>query len=248
MEFHLAEKDLHSDFLPTGPVDMNLVVHAPEYMGEDLFDLCSSEEEIRKASVQMALETLAKTRTLAPYFKGTPKVILHPGAMSMQQKLDRNCLEKSLSESIHELKAATNGLENLEVLLENLPPYPWYFGGEWKGNYFMSPDEIDAFCSRHNLKICLDTSHAALFCNAKDLELSKFIETVLPHTSHVHFGDAYGLDGEGMQIGEGDIDFEKIMPAFRDFEGTWVPEIWRGHLNDGKGFLTALKRLAKLGL
>ena len=79
--------------------------------------------------------------------------------------------------------------------------------------------------------------------NSKGKNLSKFIRTVKPYIRHIHFADAYGLDGEGVPIGEGDIDFARIMPLFADYEGTWVPEIWRGHLNRGQGFLEALIKL-----
>jgi hypothetical protein len=33
------------------------------------------------------------------------------------------------------------------------------------------------------------------------------------------------------------------MPLFAGYEGTWVPEVWRGHVNKGKGFIEALIRL-----
>jgi N-acetylneuraminate synthase len=131
-----------------------------------------------------------------------------------------------------------------EVLLENLPPYPWYFGGAWKGNYFMNAEEIASFCSDSGINICFDLSHAALYCNAKNKSLCTYIKTVSPYIRHIHFADGYGLDGEGVQIGEGDIDFESIMPLFKDYRGTWVPEIWRGHLQNSKGFIEALFRLS----
>jgi sugar phosphate isomerase/epimerase len=66
---------------------------------------------------------------------------------------------------------------------------------------------------------------------------------VLPFVRHIHFADAYGLDGEGVAIGDWDIDFDRIMPLFASYEGTWVPEIWRGHIQKGKGFIQALVRL-----
>jgi N-acetylneuraminate synthase len=112
----------------------------------------------------------------------------------------------------------------------------------------MDADEIRRFCTETGYKICFDLSHAALFCNAKEKDIEEFIQTVQPYIRHIHFADAYGLDGEGVQIGEGDIDFEKIMHLFNDYTGTWVPEIWRGHLHKGKGFLEALHKLKRYDL
>ena len=164
----------------------------------------------------------------------------HPGAMSMKEKLDKNVLRASLINSVSEID--TNGVE---LLLENMPPYPWFFGGEWKGNYFMDADEILSICRETGLNIVFDLSHAAMYCNAKDKDLYEFITTVLPYTRHLHLADAYGLDGEGVQIYDGDIDFERVMPAFNGYRESWVPEIWRGHLNDGQGFLKAITILSK---
>ncbi len=239
IEFHLAENDFDIPFSPEEKIDCKLVVHAPEYLGEHLMDLCSSNEDIRQASVELVRKTVRLTHQIRRYFKGTPKVIAHPGAMSMKNKLDKERLQLALTKSLEEIRA--DGCEKeIELLFENLPPYPWYFGGQWKGNYFMDGDEITGFCQNHNLKICFDLSHAALYCNAKETDLAEMITTLLPYTSHLHLADGYGLDGEGVQFGEGDIDLETIMPLFNRFSGTWVPEVWRGHLEGGKGFLEAL--------
>jgi len=191
----------------------------------------------------MVQETINFTRSIANRYKETPKVIAHPGAMSLNEKLTKKALKKALLHSLEEIDS--NGIE---LLLENLPPYPWYFGGQWKGNYFMDADEIKTFCIETGYKICFDLSHAALYCNAKEKDLTEFTKTVKPYIRHIHFADAYGLDGEGVQIGEGDIDFDRIMPLFNDYKGTWVPEIWRGHLQKGKGFTEALAKLRKYHL
>ena len=220
-----------------------MIVHVPEYIGDRLLDLCSGSEEIRAESVKMVQKTIDLTRIMAPHFQGKPKLIVHPGAMSLSAKLNKDALRQALIQSLQEIDG-----DGVEILLENLPPYPWYFGGQWKGNYFMDADEIRSFCEETGVRICFDLSHAALYCNAKEKDLSDFILVLKPLIRHIHFADAYGLDGEGVQLGEGDIDLAKIMPLFADYQGTWVPEIWRGHLQKGKGFLEALTRLRKYSL
>ncbi len=112
----------------------------------------------------------------------------------------------------------------------------------------MDAFEIAEFCEKNGLKICYDLSHMALYCNAKKKNLKEATEVLLPYTNHLHLADGYGLDGEGVQFGEGDIALESILPLFSGFEGTWVPEVWRGHLNDGKGFFKALEYLKKFNL
>ena len=244
IEFHLAEKDFQLPFSIKEPLNMGLVVHAPEYMGERLLDICSDHEDIRQASVELAVRSIRLAHEISHFFKGRPKVIVHPGAMSMNQKLDPALLAANLSRSVADIRRLTADFDT-ELLLENLPPYPWYFGGQWKGNYFMDAAEIADFCREHTMNICYDLSHSALYCNAKEKELADEIKTLLPFTSHLHLADGYGLDGEGVQFCEGDIDLDNILPLFKGFKGTWVPEIWRGHLNQGQGFLQALAFLEK---
>ncbi|HCC53625.1 MAG TPA: hypothetical protein DEQ20_01665 [Desulfobulbaceae bacterium] len=246
IEFHLAEKDFQLPHEINEAHDCRLIVHAPEYIGDKLHDLASGSEEIRRKSVAQTLQSLAITRELTPYFQGQPKLITHPGAMSLNTKLNPETLAVALARSVREIKAAIG--DDVEFLLENLPPYPWYFGGQWKGNYFMAAEEIAAFCDQEGIKLCFDLSHAALYCNAKDTDLAEYIRLLRPYIRHIHFADAYGLDGEGMQIGEGDIDLDRIIPLFADYRGTWMPEIWRGHLDNGAGFITALQRLNKYEL
>ncbi|MBF0118050.1 MAG: N-acetylneuraminate synthase family protein [Desulfobacterales bacterium] len=243
IEFHLTEKDLEIPFELNKIYPIELIVHAPEYIGDKLFDLCSLDEKNRNASIEMAKKTRDFAANFSCYFKNTPKIIIHPGAMSLNNKLPKEPLEKNLANSLKEIQC-----ENIELLLENLPPYPWYFGGQWKGNYFIDPDEIVHFCRKNNINICFDLSHAALYTNSKEQKLTEFIKKVKPFIRHIHIADAYGLDGEGVQIGEGDIHFEEIMPLFSDYKGSWIPEIWRGHLQNGKGFIEALMKLEKYSL
>lgn len=245
VEFHLAEGDFSIPFAPEEGISCQLVVHVPEYMGENLMDLCSPDDALRRASVEVVCKTLRLTHAISCHFEQVPpKVIIHPGAMTLQTKLDAASLHDALARSMEEIRATAES-QQLELLLENLPPYPWYFGGQWKGNYFMDGNEIAPFCRRHDINICFDLSHAALYCNAKEKDLAAMVKTLLPFTRHLHLADGYGLDGEGVQFGDGTIDLDKIMPLFKDFTGSWVPEIWRGHLDQGKGFLQALKLLRR---
>ena len=58
-------------------------------------------------------------------------------------------------------------------------------------------------------------------------------------------GDARGVNGEGLQIGHGEICFEKLCELLREKcpDASFIPEIWQGHKNDGEGFWIALKEL-----
>jgi len=240
IEIHLAEKDFATAFIPEHSHRQELIIHAPEFIDGGIINLCHSDHAIRSKSVDLVQRTIALANEMSPFFQGTPKIVVHPDAVSLKEKLPKTPLRKALMQSLFEID--TTGVE---LLLENLPPYPWLFGGEWKGNFFMDPDEIVSVCNEAGLNMVFDLSHAALYCNAKGIDLKIYIQKVYPLIRHLHLADAYGVDGEGVQFGEGDIDLARIMPLFSDYTESWVPEIWRGHLNNGRAFFKAIFLISK---
>lgn len=262
LEFHLSDKDLEEP-LRGGPFAQELIVHAPEYAYRSLVDLAALDDATRKRSVESLKRTVAKVHEIASRFPGTPKLIVHPGGYSLTPHPRPRELLALLADSL-----ARVDFNGTELLVENLPPRPWFFGGEWVANLFLAADEIKAFLDAHNLKMCLDTSHAQLACNsllrssptsfplrlsgyagqvggqARGTSLVDFCRTLRPYVRHLHLSDAEGMGEEGLQIGEGQINWTDVAAVFRDYDGTITPEIWQGHLEGGKGFLLALERLS----
>jgi len=64
----------------------------------------------------------------------------------------------------------------------------------------------------------------------------------------LHIVDAAGVDSEGLQIGQGEIDFPALADQLNRVcpDSSFIPEIWQGHENGGEGFWTALDRLEGL--
>ena len=112
-------------------------------------------------------------------------------------------------------------------------------------NLFIDPDEITAFCLRHGYRMCFDTSHSKLACNHYNWSFTEFVQRIGPHTAHLHLGDASGVDGEGLQILEGEIDWRMLSSELSVLapDASFIPEIWQGHKNDGEGFWRALEIL-----
>lgn len=239
LEFHLTDKDLEES--PRGgPFTQALIVHAPEYSYRSLVDIASPDPAARRRSVESLKRTVAKVHEIAAHFpRQTPTLVLHPGGYTLTPYQRPAEMLQWLSESL-----AAVDFSGVELLLENLPPRPWFFGGEWVQNIFVRADEIQTFLEAHGLHMCLDTSHAQLGCNATGGSLVDFCRTLRPYVRHLHLSDAEGLGEEGLQIGEGEVDWKALSEIFRDYHGTITPEIWQGHLEGGKGFLLALERLA----
>lgn len=238
-EFHFTDKDLHEPY-PGDDLDMQLVVHAPEFWTNHLVDLCTFDEDHRRASLALIQDAIDVTRDMAPHFSGKPKIVVHPGAASLDQPIkDRQGLYDNLRRSVEELD-----FDGVELLIENLPPRPWYFGGQWLTNAFMDMGEIRDFLESMDLMTCYDSSHHKLYCNWADVDFYEQVEIILPYISHLHLSDASGIDGEGLQVGEGAIDWVKFFQVAKDYHGTMIPEIWRGHQRGGEGFIIAINRLS----
>jgi sialic acid synthase SpsE/sugar phosphate isomerase/epimerase len=240
LEYHFTDHDLDEHY-PGGDHDLKLVVHAPEFWDRTLVDLCSLDEGQRRDSVKLMQKAINLTREMAHHFVGTPKIIIHPGAMSLDHPIEeQDQLYENLRCSVDEIDC-----QGVELLLENLPPHPWYFGGQWLTNAFMDAYEIRDFITSMGLNMCFDTSHSKLYCNWAHLDFYEQVAVLLPYIRHLHLSDGAGLDGEGLQIGEGTIDWVHFFQVIGDYHGTMIPEIWRGHQRQGEGFLIAIQRLSR---
>jgi sialic acid synthase SpsE/sugar phosphate isomerase/epimerase len=239
VEVRLTDRDVLSPLPPITDHDLPLVVHLPEYDGRHLVDIASPVETTRKRSIESAKRAIERALEIAAHFRPSPRAVIHPTAASMEPATGSAPYMEALARSLDEL----DGM-GLTLLPENLPPRPWYFGGEYYTCAFMDPEDIERFCKNTGRSICLDISHMALYCNDNGSDLTASCATLMPYTAHMHVADAYGIHGEGAAIGNGDIDFEALAPLVADFNGTWIPEIWQGHQNDFAGYYEALERLA----
>jgi N-acetylneuraminate synthase len=243
VEFHLTEGDLARRSLD-GRHTQKLAVHMAEYVGENLVDLCSRDDELRARSIRRIEEVIELARGIAPAFdtSALPKIVVHPGGMSFEPESKKAAvLLENLADSLGRIDA-----RGVELLLENMPPFPWYFGGQWYHNIFVDAAETAEFCRRAGVGVCLDVSHAQLACAHLGRDLVDYVTRLKPLTRHVHLADAAGKSGEGLQIGEGEIDFEKLWPHLEGIDGYFIPEIWQGHKFGGEGFLVALTRLSEI--
>ncbi|WP_114576295.1 N-acetylneuraminate synthase family protein [Saliphagus sp. LR7] len=243
-EFRVNGSGLDEEF-SVGDYEKGLGIHAPEQVGHDLVDPSARTEATRREAVDVLQRVIDKTREeIAPHFPTErPPIVVHPGGITTDH-MDLEsvpAMNEALDRSLAELDE-----EGVEVLMENMPPLPWIYGGQRYHNNFMAADEIAKFCERTGRRICYDTSHAKLWCNYADEDLIEHARTLRPYTAYLHVADAAGVDGEGLQIGEGEIDFERLLPLYDNFEGPIITEIWRGHEKRGAGFKQAAERLAEL--
>jgi sialic acid synthase SpsE/sugar phosphate isomerase/epimerase len=236
-EFHLSDKDL-DEAVPTGTFSQEVAVHVPEYMHRMYLNPSAEDNEERAVARRTIQRSIEVARRLGESFAGTPKVVIHPGGITLQPREAPKVLLDIFADTLASLKA-----DGVELLPENLPPRPWVFGGEWVGNIFLLGDEIKQFLDETGYRMCLDTSHAALACTAKKVDLGAMVQLLKPYIRHLHVADAAGIGDEGLQIGEGTVDWPRTLAPLAGYQHTMIPEIWQGHLHGGKGFLQAMEHL-----
>ncbi|MDA9371001.1 N-acetylneuraminate synthase family protein [Gammaproteobacteria bacterium] len=250
-EFHLSYSDMELDtnaYLKNQhPHDF--VVHAPElFSGSHLMDLASENKEYRMESIRETQKVIDLTRKLNKFFPSTqqPMIVTNIGGFSMDEPIHESkipMLYEIFSNSLNELDQS-----DVEIIPQTMAPFPWHFGGQRFQNLFVNPEEIAYWCDQLNLRMCFDISHSRLTCNHFNYDFYEFATKISSYTAHLHLGDASGVNGEGLQIGEGDIDFVRLGEILKGScpHASFIPEIWQGHKNGGEGFWIALNKLEQL--
>lgn len=247
-EFHLSYSDMDlnpADYLD-GSNEASLVVHAPELFSESrLMDLATPNDDYRSDSIRETQRVINITRELKRYFPNTQKpcIVANIGGFSMDAPLPLGEIKgyyERFAQSLGKLD-----MEGVELIPQTMAPFPWHFGGQRYQNLFVNINEIVEWCNRLSLRMCFDISHSRLTCNHSGDDFYEFVAKIAPITAHLHLGDAKGLNGEGLQIGEGDLDFSRLGNLLKIGcpEASFIPEIWQGHKNGGEGFWVALERL-----
>jgi sugar phosphate isomerase/epimerase len=209
-------------------------VHVQEFVthGPDRFmvDLSSEDDIVRKASV----DVVRGTRALAAALGRLP-VVVHPGGIRKEQ-VDRAKLLRNLARSLSELGPS-------KLLLENMPWHYWYDRKErMVSNVCSSIDDMIRFKDMVD-GFTLDLCHGYLSKPEGDPEYCRqFMKTFGAFTKHIHASDAKAPDSEGLQIGDGEVDFSvlkgKVPPV--------LVEVWNGHADGGQGFRMGIQRLREM--
>lgn len=248
LEFHFSDSDLNLELDRT--FNQKLMVHCYEYFDRKIVDMVSLNEtnqiHSREYSISLIQKAIDKTVELSEQFSGKPSIIVHPGGYSLND-LSLNDIQKMkdmLIDSVNQLD-----ISKVNFLLENMPPYGWFYGGRWNSNIFLAADDLVKYCNETNLNVCFDLCHSQLYCNKVNISLIDELKKLENFTAHYHLSDAEGAEGEGLQFGEGDLPFDKVIPILNKYENrSFAIEVWKGHEHGGKGFKYFLDKLIENGL
>ncbi len=248
LEFHPSYKDMDIDYSRffEDKLNCDFAVHAPDlFSGDFLLNLADPSPSHRARSIQEMQRVIDLANTLKPYFnvcRDIP-IITSIGGFTKERHLTKSERAEQygrLNESLNQLQT-----QGVEIMPQTLPPFPWYFGGQLYLNLFVDAEETMQWCQDTGYRVALDLSHAKLSCNYYQKSLSEYVKILGPYSGHLHIVDGKGVDGEGIQINEGEIDFVSICKVLNKYAPgvSFIPEIWQGHKNAGEGFWIALDRL-----
>jgi len=239
------------------------LIHAPIYLDRPekefhLVDLASPDPGIRKESIEVVVDSCRLAAELDSRY-----VIIHPGGVlendnrgmiagtrhSFREEMLVNELSMNFQFSMVEIGAEIEGFYTPgKILLENMP-YHFQFpdGRKWYPQLLLESSEFEdimGLCGG----ICLDICHAYLARPSGGYEvMERFLERYGKRIHHLHISDARAPDGEGLQIGEGELGFNRISRKVKEHTDyrnlTGIPEVKDGHLKRGTGFHIALDRL-----
>ena len=246
-EFHLSYRDLQvkpRDFLHV--VDCTrLVVHAPElFENSELIDLASSDDAYRSRSIFNLQRVVDATLAIAEFFPNADSLLIvaNVGGFSADEPFPLEH-RHTLYERFHNACKQVD-FGKTELIPQNMAPFPWHFGGQRHQNIFMMPEELLVQAKAHGMRLCLDLAHLMMTCNHFGLSFQSAIELLLPVTAHLHVADASGINGEGVVMGTGDVNWLQAWNAIEKYKGiSFIPEVWQGHKDHGAGFWFALNYL-----
>jgi len=249
LEFHFSDSDLNLELEKN--FEQELIVHCFEYFDRKLLDIVSLEEtnqiHSREKSLEYIQKAIDKTILLNEQFQGkTPTIVVHPGGYSLntltESKIEK--MKDMIVDSVNQLD-----FKNVNFLLENMPPYAWFFSGRWNSNVFLNSNDMKKYCLETGLNVCYDLCHSHLYCNKNNVSVVDELLEIEQYVEHYHLSDAEGEDGEGLQFGDGDLPFEKVIPILNKFKDkSFAIEVWKGHEQKGKGFEEFLDKVKQAGL
>jgi N-acetylneuraminate synthase len=249
LEFHFSDSDLNLELEKN--FEQELIVHCFEYFDRKLLDIVSLEEtnqiHSREKSLEYIQKAIDKTILLNEQFQGKiPTIVVHPGGYSLntltESKIEK--MKDMIVDSVNQLD-----FKNVNFLLENMPPYAWFFSGRWNSNVFLNSNDMKKYCLETGLNVCYDLCHSHLYCNKNNVSVVDELLEIEQYVEHYHLSDAEGEDGEGLQFGDGDLPFEKVIPILNKFKDkSFAIEVWKGHEQKGKGFEEFLDKVKQAGL
>jgi len=194
--------DIEKEFLDvTSSFDIDFSVHAPL---SDI-NIGSLSSRARELSVREICNTLQAAGRM-----NIALCTIHPGSFGPLGMLDKPAVSKMTRGSLTVIERVAHN-SGVKVALENMPNMGMIMMGR-------SPAELLPLLEGLDFGICLDIGHANTAGTIDDF--LRYKDRVI----NVHIHDNLGDRDAHLPIGEGNIDFRKVLLGLSGYEGRYVIE------------------------
>ena len=255
LEIHLSSKDLEfnvKNLNKNNLINKELVVHAIEqYHDGFILDLGSINQDLIDLSLKRFDELICHCKKLLDHLgsKQPLKIVLNCGGFTKNSFCNTKTYQEKKKVLFNNLNFIKEKYSDFKILPQTMPPFPWHQGGTSFHNLLRSSQDIKELNKETGLFVCFDFSHTYMESKHSKIEFNKNFLEIIKYTDHLHLSDSSSSSNEGLNIDDGNIDFEfsmkKIFQIHNKNKITFIPEVWQGHLNNGEGFRISLERLAK---
>lgn len=192
-------ESLFREMMPS--YNLSYSIHAPI---SDI-NIASLNERIREDSI---LEILTTAETAASL--GIELITIHPGLTSMSVPyMEEKAMEKA-KRSLSSIDRISSQY-GVTIAVENMPSFPFMLGH--------TAEEMNELIGSTNLSFCLDIGHGNTTGQTDEL-----IKVFRDRLANVHIHDNHGEMDEHLTLGEGDIDFKKVISSLNGYTGNYVIE------------------------
>ena len=237
-EFHLSFSEVLSDIEVSSFDASNLYsIHLPDYINStQLMDPFSLDPEQRAFSMRILERTVELAERLQALTNMKVPVV---GSFSVVHDSRESFFDQH-ADLLKRYQA-----RGVTIMPQWLPPIAWYFGGSVHLHAMNDLCDVKLL-KHHELSMCLDICHMIMGRNCYGFSAMDLMEELTPLVGHLHLADAAGIDGEGLEFGEGEPENLELFRRAFQFDSLKVIEVWQGHLNQGAGFRKALLKLEEL--
>ncbi len=181
--------------------DLHYSVHAPIC---DI-NIASISDPVREASLKDTLDTIDAAVKL-----DIDRITIHPGLSSMAVHGIEERYIPYAKESMKVLEKAAHEYY-VTLAIENMPMMYFYLGRK--------ASDLQDIVDGTDLNICFDIGHA----NTSG-QIDAMIDTFGDRIANVHIHDNNGKQDEHLTIGDGNIDFQKVLSRLGSYKGNYVIE------------------------
>jgi len=237
-EFHLSFGEVNNSLVEFDLMNLDkndsYSIHIPDYINSNqLMDPFSKVEEQAKKSKDM-IEKINLFATKLQSYTGKSVPVVGSFSVLNTNKDDFYYKHKELLDK--------HSRNNVQILMQWLPPIAWYFGGSIKLNILNDLDDA-LFIEKYEIPICMDVCHLCMGNSLFNFDTISLLKKLKSNIKHMHIADSIGVDGEGIQFGKGDRKNHNTIEYALNFNCLKVIEVWQGHLDNGAGFINALNNL-----